>query len=95
MDDNAKELMKRGDKLFSAKEPFNSLCQEIAMNFYSARADFTQKIELGNEFAAATRQRPQVEIAPKVIESAVNEALHQHGISSDSDTRKMDYDNPV
>lgn len=30
MDDNAKELMKRGNKLFEQKAPFDSLCQEIA-----------------------------------------------------------------
>ena len=33
MDDNAKELMRRGNKLFEQKAQFNSLCQEIASNF--------------------------------------------------------------
>jgi hypothetical protein len=70
MDDNAKELMKRGDKLFSAKEPFNSLCQEIAMNFYSARADFTQKIELGNEFASH-----QVDSYPELVRRDLGNAF--------------------
>jgi hypothetical protein len=62
MDDNAKELMKRGNKLFEAKAPFDSLCQEIATNFYSARADFTTKIELGNEFASH-----QVDSYPELV----------------------------
>jgi hypothetical protein len=62
MDDNAKELMKRGNKLFEAKAPFDSLCQEIAVNFYSARADFTTKIELGNEFASH-----QVDSYPELV----------------------------
>jgi len=52
MDDNAKELMRRGNKLFEQKAPFDTLCQEIASNFYSARADFTTKINLGDEFAS-------------------------------------------
>lgn len=52
MDDNAKELIRRGNKLFEQKAPFDSLCQEIAYNFYSARADFTTKINLGDEFAS-------------------------------------------
>ena len=38
MDDNAKELMKMSSKLFEAKVPFDNLCQEIAVNFYSAHA---------------------------------------------------------
>ncbi len=62
MDDNAKELMKRGNKLFEAKAPFDSLCQEIAVNFYSARADFTTKIELGTEFASH-----QVDSYPELV----------------------------
>lgn len=62
MDDNAKELKKRGDKLFEQKAPFDSLCQEIATNFYSARADFTTKIELGNEFASH-----QVDSYPELV----------------------------
>lgn len=52
MDDNAKELIRRGNKLFEQKAPFDSLCQEIASNFYTARADFTTKINLGDEFAS-------------------------------------------
>jgi hypothetical protein len=62
MDDNAKELMKRGNKLFEKKAPFDSLCQEIATNFYSFRADFTQTIELGTEFASH-----QVDSYPELV----------------------------
>lgn len=62
MDDNAKELMKRGNKLFEQKAPFDSLCQEIAVNFYSARADFTARIELGTEFASH-----QVDSYPELV----------------------------
>jgi hypothetical protein len=52
MDENAKELMKRGNKLFEKKAPFDNLCQEIARQFYVSRADFTSQIELGDEFAS-------------------------------------------
>jgi hypothetical protein len=70
MDDNAKELMKRGDKLFSAKGPFDSLCQEIALNFYAARADFTEKIELGSEFASH-----QVDSYPELVRRDLGNAF--------------------
>lgn len=48
-------------------------------------------IEMGNEYEAATRPRAAIETNDNVIESAVNDALHQHGISSDSDMGKLDY----
>lgn len=41
-------------------------------------------------YDAECRNKP---IGKDVIESAVNEALHQHGISSDSDCGKFKYDN--
>lgn len=41
-------------------------------------------VEVGNEFAA-TRQRPAQELKAEIIESAVNEALHRQGVSSESD----------
>lgn len=62
MDDNGKELLKRGNKLFEAKANFNSLCQEIATQFYSARADFTSTINLGEEFASH-----QVDSYPELV----------------------------
>jgi hypothetical protein len=48
-------------------------------------------IEMGNEYAAATSARPETETNDTVIESAINDALHQHGVSSDSDMGKVDY----
>lgn len=41
-------------------------------------------IEVGNEMAA-TKRRPDTPFKPNVIESAVNEALHMQGVSSESD----------
>ncbi len=40
-DQRAQELIDLGNKLFSAKEPLNNLQQEIALQFYPARATFT------------------------------------------------------
>lgn len=52
MDSRAKELVKQSDHLFTKKKSFDSLCQEIAENFYPERADFTIQRYLGEEFAA-------------------------------------------
>lgn len=52
MDDTAKELVKRSDKLFSAKEGLNSLHQTLAEHFYPARANFTTELSLNDEFAS-------------------------------------------
>jgi hypothetical protein len=62
MDNNGKELLKRGNRLFEKKQNFDSLCQEIAMNFYSARADFTTEINIGEEFASH-----QVDSYPELV----------------------------
>lgn len=56
-------------------------------------------IEVGNEREAfekqAAEERNRDLVGKDVIESGVNEALHQLGISSESDMGKIDYDNPV
>ncbi len=40
-----------GDKLFGDKRQLNNLDQELALNFYPDRADFTDKRNIGDEFA--------------------------------------------
>lgn len=50
-DENAKELCEREERAFKAKENLNSLNQELALNFYPERADFTAERSLGAEFA--------------------------------------------
>jgi hypothetical protein len=50
-DDNAKELQKREERLFSKKRNLDMLNQELAWNFYPERADFTIERPLGSEFA--------------------------------------------
>lgn len=52
MKTRVRDLCQQGDKLFSKKAPFDSLCQTIAENFYPERADFTTTRTLGAEFAA-------------------------------------------
>lgn len=51
MDNNGKELVKRGDKAFSRKQTFDGLCQALAEQFYPERAQFTTSHDWGEEFA--------------------------------------------
>lgn len=51
MDSRAKEIVSQGDKLFGDKKQVDSLNQEIALHFYSARADFTVKRNEGEEYS--------------------------------------------
>jgi hypothetical protein len=51
VDDNAKELQKREERLFNKKRNLDMLNQELAWNFYPERADFTIERPLGSEFA--------------------------------------------
>jgi hypothetical protein len=51
MDERAREVMKIGEHLFSKKQQIDSLNQEIALNFYPERADFTEVRNQGSEFA--------------------------------------------
>lgn len=50
-DNNAKELREREEKAFGAKANLHNLWQELALNFYPERADFTTERCLGEEFA--------------------------------------------
>jgi hypothetical protein len=51
MDQRAREIIKQGDKLFSKRSPLNNLWQELALNFYPERADFTGDRTEGEEFS--------------------------------------------
>lgn len=50
-DETARELAEREAKAFERKDNLHSLWQEIALNFYAARADFTAERCLGEEYA--------------------------------------------
>ena len=51
MDQRARDVLKFGDKLFEDKRMVDSLHQELALNFYPERADFTTQRNQGDEFA--------------------------------------------
>lgn len=52
MDARCRDALKIGDAMFSRKQSFDSLNQEIALQFYSERADFTTKRSVGEEYAS-------------------------------------------
>ncbi|MFW6028042.1 MAG: portal protein [bacterium] len=51
MEGNARSVLKFGNKLFEDKRNLDSLWQEIALNFYPDRADFTYNRVEGEEFS--------------------------------------------
>jgi hypothetical protein len=50
-DENALELIKRGDRKFSARQQLDTLRQEIALNFAPHLASFTTELILGDDYA--------------------------------------------
>lgn len=50
-DSRAQELIRIGSGAFSKASGWNSLCQELAEQFYPLRSDFTQQFTLGTDFA--------------------------------------------
>jgi hypothetical protein len=50
MDDNAVELVKRGDKRFGARAQLDSFRQEVALNFAPWLASWTDDIQWGEDF---------------------------------------------
>lgn len=51
MDQRARDVLQIGNKLFSDRGTVHSLWQELALQFYPERADFTTKRTDGDEFA--------------------------------------------
>ena len=51
MDSRAREVVRIGDAMFKSKRVVDNLWQEIALNFYPARADFTEKRNEGQEYS--------------------------------------------
>lgn len=50
MQQNAKELIKQGDKLFSGRSSLMNLWQDSAEQFYPERADFTRQMTMGDKW---------------------------------------------
>lgn len=51
-DENATELIQRGDRRFSKRQPLDSMRQEIALNFAPYLAEWTTTLYMGQDFAA-------------------------------------------
>lgn len=51
-DDNAKELIKRGDARFSKRQQLDQFRQEIALNFAPWHASWTSTLQWGEDFAS-------------------------------------------
>lgn len=51
LDIDAKSIVEQGDRLFSAKRPWDMRNQQIADHFYVERADFTVTRGIGDEYA--------------------------------------------
>lgn len=52
MDERAKKLLEQGNYLFGKKADLDRLWQDVALNFYPERADFTVTRSIGDAFAA-------------------------------------------
>lgn len=52
MDENAKELLKRSDKRYSARSQLDSFRQEIALNFCPWHASWTSQLTWGEDFCS-------------------------------------------
>lgn len=62
-DTNAIELIKRGDKKFSARATLDQFWQEVALNFVPWQACFTQDLMWGEDFAAHLMESTPVLLA--------------------------------
>jgi len=75
-DSRAKELVNIGTGLFSKKQPWNSLCQEIADHFYPLRTDFTTSLALGDDFSTDLMDSYPVQ-ARETLANSINAVLRQ------------------
>lgn len=76
MDNNAKELCAIGSKLFSKKQPWDILNQEIAENYYPLRTDFTRELSLGDDFSTGLMESFPVQ-ARETLGNAPSAMLRQ------------------
>lgn len=76
---------------------FNGIYHHAALKRIDSKRAYSKAtrehgcIELGNEYTAATTPK-DYGMKADVIESGVNDALHQLGISSESDMGKLSYE---
>lgn len=75
-DSRAKEHCRIGTGLFTKKQPYNTLCQEIADHFYPLRSDFTRSLELGDDFSTGLMESYPVQ-ARETLGNSINAMLRQ------------------
>ncbi|RVH21444.1 hypothetical protein CN216_00600 [Sinorhizobium meliloti] len=75
-DSRAKELCKIGEGLFTKKDPWNTLAQEIADYFYPLRSDFTRTLALGDDFSTDLMDSYPVQ-ARETLGNSINAVLRQ------------------
>jgi len=76
MDSRAKELVTIGNGLFSKKQPWDALCQDIAENFYPMRSDFTRTFSIGDSFQTDLMESYPV-LARETLGNAPSSMLRQ------------------
>ena len=79
MDSRATELIRQGDQLFTSRSSLMSLWQEIALNFYVIRADFTSKIIPGDDLASHLSTSYPM-LAHRDMTNAVSTMLRRRGM---------------
>lgn len=93
MDNNAKELVKRGDRLFSRRDTLNSFWQATAELYYPVRANFTAELEWGESFASQLMESSPV-LFHRDLANAFSSFLRPRGAAwfkmdvEDEDTRE-------
>lgn len=74
----SRELFEQGQREFQRRAPLLTLWQEMALNFYPMRADFTAAIPMGEEFAAHLMTgRPL--LAQRDLGNAISSMLRPRG----------------
>ncbi|TCL70641.1 portal protein [Rhizobium sp. BK251] len=76
LDSRAKELCRIGQSLFAKKAPYDSLCQDIADNYYPLRSDFTRELALGDDFTTGLMESYPVQ-ARETLGNAPSAMLRQ------------------
>lgn len=76
-DDRCKRLIEVGDGLFSKKQQWDQLCQELAENFYPMRADFTSPFTLGEDFSENLMESYPVQ-ARETLANMISAMLRQN-----------------
>lgn len=78
MDDNAKELCRRGDRLFSARDTLHDFWQEIAELYHPTSANFTQELSWGRDFLSTNMESSPI-LFHRDLSNALSAMLRPRG----------------